>query len=184
MRKVVFLAIATTLIASACGGGSMKPAASGSSESSGSRYRWHDGAAVITLQLLPAGTRNRLVAKVEACRRAAHGRPFGSYVLATIDDRNGTNVVNIFRYKIVTTSGRTIFLSIVTDHFGPWRYHSKALTVRCEDKLYASLFNKDAAGPGQRAVAVFIAPVRIPAIKYVFAKPYGPVRPKRMKRVG
>jgi hypothetical protein len=198
MRKIVLLAIALTLIASGCGGGSTKPAARGSGKSSGGRYSYrdsyHGGAAVITLQLLPAGTRNPVVAKLEACRREGHPKRF-FYALATIDDRNGKDLEQIFTYKIVTTSGRTIILKMAANHFGRWFGYSiqtnknHAVYDRCGFKLYDSIFAKDAASPGERVVGLFTAPVRTPAIRYVIARiaaktEYGHVQPRQMKRIG
>jgi hypothetical protein len=62
------------------------------------------------------------VAKIEAYRKLAHGHSV-TYVVATVDNTNGTEGSNMYAVDIVTGEGQQITAMGVSEAFSPWMDH-------------------------------------------------------------
>lgn len=115
------------------------------------------------------------VRAIEVCRKALR-QPRLTYVLVTLDNRNGRKEFRLGGAKIVTRSGATIRLTDVVGHIGNWPTPedraggvSAQLANKCTVDLYNAWLNKADVLPGARSVAIIATKSSVVSVRNIWA---------------
>lgn len=115
---------------------------------------------------------NKLVERVEAERKRAGGKPF-TYVLVDVDNRKGSDTVNMYSIEFVDQDGNQIESADLDDIMGKWRdkYVNDATKYNQIIELQKDLTFFLRQGAKGTAVKIFTKPIR--SISRAFVLPNG-----------
>jgi hypothetical protein len=97
---------------------------------------------------LPTPVTDPALAKLEAFRKKAGGKPV-SYIVADVDNRNGTEPVNMYQINALDKEGREYTFGAVTDVLDTWKptyrndYEYKLPDGRVVDQATGSALSRE-----------------------------------------